>query len=211
MNLEIVPSIIATSQPELNKRIKKISSLSKTIHLDVMDGKFVKNTSLLFNFKLSSSLKNKKTIQAHLMIKNPLDWVIDNYQKIDSIIVHPESFRSKKELTDFLEFARKKRKKVGLALNPRTHVKKIYPFIHLIKFVLVMTVYPGKYGAKFLPSTLKKIEKLRKKNHSLKIGIDGGVSNETFPLIKEFNPDFAVVGSYLQKSRNPSKAISLLK
>ena len=73
MKKTIVASIIAKSQKELNERIKKVNSLNR-IQLDIMDGKFVKNKSLMFDFKVP---KGKK-YEAHLMVSNPLAWIKKN-------------------------------------------------------------------------------------------------------------------------------------
>ena len=203
MNLQIVPSIIAKNQSELNRRIKKVTGLSKTLHLDVMDGIFVKNTSLLFDFKLPKNIK----FQAHLMVDNPLEWVEKNYSKIDSIVIHRESFKSVKDLKKSIKFVKRKKKSIGIAINPNTSLRKIYRILPYVDFVLIMTVLPGRYGSKFLPSTLKKISKLRHKNPSIKIGIDGGVSDKTANNFKEFQIDFFVIGSYFQKNRKPANAL----
>ena len=187
----IIPSIIANSQKEFDKRFEKVKSFS-TFHLDIMDGKFVKNKSLQFNFKLP---KNKK-FEAHLMVKNPKTWIKKHGRKVNSIIVHYESMKG-------VTLS----KKISLAINPKTSVNEILPYLSKIKKVLVMTVTPGKYGSKFLPSTLKKIKELKSK---VKIEVDGGMSPSTIKKVKKAGATKFVVGSYLQKN-DVKTAIKKLK
>jgi ribulose-phosphate 3-epimerase len=190
----IIPSIIAKSQKELDERLKKVKSF-KTIHLDVMDGKFVKNRSLQFNFKLP---KNKK-FEAHLMIENPKKWIEKNKHKVNNIIVH---YESKNNISEILT------KKIGISINPRTKVEKIKPYLNIINKVLIMTVTPGKYGSKFLNSSIKKIKEIKKINPKIKIEVDGGINPKT---IKKIDADSYIVGSYLQNSGDIKKAIKELK
>ena len=171
----VIPSIIAKNQNELNDRISKVDS--SVYQLDIMDGKFVKNKSLMFDFNIP---KNKK-YEAHLMILNPKLWVEKNSEKVDSIIFHFETTRNPEEL---IKLIKSKKKKVGIAIKPWTPVKKIEPFLEKINLVLVMTVNPGKYGSKFLPKTLDKIKELRKLKPKLNIEVDGGINDKT--IHKEF-------------------------
>jgi len=82
---KIISSIIANSQKELNKRIIKVKNYSNWLQLDVMDGKFVKNNSLMFDFKLP---KTKCKYEVHLMIKYPELWIKKNWKKAGVIIFH---------------------------------------------------------------------------------------------------------------------------
>jgi len=181
----IIPSIIAKSQKEFDKRFNKVKSFP-TFHLDVMDGKFVKNKSLQFNFKLP---KNKK-FEAHLMVKNPLSWIKKHGRKVDKITVHYESNNIEKLLN----------KKISLAINPKTSINEIKHLLTKINKVLIMTVTPGKYGSPFVKSTLKKIKELRKLKHKLTIEVDGSINPKTIKKVKKAGANLFVVGSYLQKN-----------
>jgi ribulose-phosphate 3-epimerase len=171
----IIPGLIAKSQKEFGKRFKKVRSHSKVFHLDVMDGKFVKNKSLFFNFSLP---KGKFKYEAHLMVKNQKEWIKKNSSKTSSIIFHIESCKNKEEVKETIKLIKSKKKKVGIAINPRTNMKKIAHYLKLIDSVLVMTVKPGKYGSEFQPNALKKIKEIRKLNSKVKIGIDGGIKDK---------------------------------
>lgn len=202
MKRVVIPSIIAKNQNELNDRISKIDS--PIYQLDIMDGKFVKNKSLMFDFQIP---KDKK-YEAHLMILNPKKWIEKNYGKVDTIIFHFESAKNHKELISLIK---SKKKKVGISINPWTPINKIEPFLNEINLVLVMTVNPGKYGSKFLSKTLGKIKELRKLKPKLNIEVDGGINNKTIHKTFKAGANSFVVGSYLQKSDTPQESLKKLK
>lgn len=191
--MKIIPSLIASSQKELNERFSKVKSF-KYFQIDVMDGKFVKNNSFQFNFKLP---KNKK-YEAHLMVKNPLDWIKKNSKKVETIIIH---YESKDKTLNTINLIKKKHKKVGLAINPKTKIKEILEYLPMIDLVLIMTAAPGKYGSKFLPITLKKVKELRKLKSKLNIEVDGGINNKTIKQAKKAGANSFVIGSYLQENK----------
>lgn len=212
---KIIPSIIASSQKELENRFKKVSSLSDTFHLDIMDGKFVENKSLNFSFKIPknsflTSIFTHKKFEAHLMVKNPEKWINNNAKKVDTIIFHAEPLKEK-QIKELIKELKEKKKKVGIALNPETQIKKVEPFLHTIDKILILSVHPGKYGAKFLPKTLDKIRKLRKIKPNLNVEIDGGIDDKTINSAKKAGANLFVVGSDLQESENPKKTMKELK
>ena len=203
MKKQILPSLIAKNQKEFDERFEKVKNLSKTFHLDVMDGRFVKNKSL--NFDLTPP---RKKYQVHLMVNNPEKYAKIIYSKADAIIFHLKATKNPEKL---LEFIKSKKRKSGIAINPNTSVKSLTPYLKKVNMVLVMTVNPGKYGAKFLPKTLKKVRQLRKLKPRLKIILDGGINDKTIRRASASGANDFVVGSYLQKSENPRQAISELR
>jgi len=202
MKMQVIPSIIANSQKELERRIGLVNS--NVYQLDIMDGKFVKNKSLMFDFKLS---KNKK-YEAHLMIKNPEKWIEKNWRKVDSIVFHFEAVKNPDKLIGLIKG---KRKKAGIAINPGTKISKIKIHLDEIDFILVMAVNPGKYGSKFMPKMLYKIKEIRKINPKMEIEVDGGINDKTILKAKKTGANRFIVGSYLQNSKNPKKAFAKLK
>ena len=171
----VIPSLIATTQSALDERFLVARKTgAKVMQLDVMDGRFVKNESLNFDFKLPA--QKDITYEAHLMMYNPMPWIYKHHKKVDLIIVHYESPFFK----EAVNFIRHHNKKVGVALNPKTsfeHYESLdFTFVDTI---LIMTVHPGKYGAKFLPKMIEKVKEAREKYPKLHIEVDGGVSNVT--------------------------------
>jgi len=244
MKHQIIPSIIAKNQDELNYRLKKVK-FSKIIHLDIMDGKFIKNKSLMFNIKLpkgfllkcpnSTSVNHmkkymgwnsehaqkpqqvfhrwfltlrKRKYEAHLMMKNPIKWINNNYKRVDLIIVHHESENIKKAI----ELIKKCKRKIGIAINPQTSLKelKIIP-IEEIDTLLIMTVYPGKYGSSFLPAALKKVSEARRHYPHINLEVDGGINDKTITKALHAGANKFVIGSYLQNSDKPRRKMRGLK
>jgi ribulose-phosphate 3-epimerase len=205
MTKSIIPAIIAKSQNELNERFEKVKSVS-LIHLDIMDGKFVKQQSLNFPFKVP---KEKREYQAHLMVKHPLAWIDKNAYKVDTIIFHIEAYHKFSKIEETINLIKKNHKKVGIALNPLTPVKSIQHLAKKINLVLLMTVKPGMYGARFIPSALKKANKIKAFNPKIKIIIDGGINDKTLKKAKRFGDAF-VVGSDIQSDMHPKHIIKQL-
>ena len=215
MKYQIIPSIIAKNQKELNQRLQKVFSLSNIIQLDVMDGKFVKDKSLNFNFKLprqirsnnldnSTKSNNPKVYEAHLMMKNPLYWIKKNASKVDIIIVHIES----DDVEEAIKLIKGKNKRLGIALNPKTPVNAVIPLLKKMKinYVTILSVNTGRYGAKFIPPTLNKVKQLKefKSKNKLKfnIEIDGGLGVQHIVQAKRAGANIFISGSYLQSSNN---------
>lgn len=200
----IIPSIIAKSQKELYQRIGKVGNLSKIMQLDIMDGLFVPTKSISFSFRLPK--KNK--YEAHLMVNNPEKWIKKNWKKVSTIIVHIESCKNPVKV---IEFVKSKKRKIGLAINPKTPVRKIREYLSKIDKVLVMAVSPGYYGAKFLPETMKKVKEIRKLMPKLGIEVDGSVNEKTIGKMAKAGANDFIVGSFLQNNDNPKQALRRLK
>ena len=207
MNREklIVPAIIAKTKDELNNRVNKVKDVVELIQLDVMDGKFVQNTSLDFDFNLPDTTCR---FEAHLMINNPEEWINKNWTKVDTILVHYESCNEPNRVIDLVK---NRKKQIGFAINPETPIKSIKQHLDEIDQVLVMTVNPGFYGSPFLPETLDKIAELRRMKPGLNIEVDGGITDSTIGAVDKAGANMFVSGSYIVKSENVKKAIDNLK
>ena len=204
-NKKIIPAIIANSQKEFEEKINKVKDFVEIIQLDFMDGKFVQNSSIDFDFKIPSS---DCKFEAHLMIQEPLKWIEKNHKKVDTILVHFESCKKHKKVIDRVK---KKGKKIGFVLNPETQIRFIEKFLDDIDQVLIMTVNPGFYGSPFLSEMIDKIKNLRKKCPYLDIEVDGGITDKTIKVVNDAGANLFVSGSYIIKSENVKKAIKNLE
>ena len=205
MNKKIVPAIIAKNQNELNERLLKVKKYVDLVQLDVMDNKFVPNTSLFFDFFLP---KTKCQFEAHLMVQDPEDWIEKYGYKVDTVLVHYESCNNPKKM---IEQVKTDGKKIGFVLNPETPISKITGFLNDIDQVLIMTVNPGFYGSPFLSEMLQKISDLRILKPRLDIEVDGGITNKTISFVDKAGANMFVSGSYIVKSDNVEEAINSLK
>lgn len=200
----IIPSIIAKNQQELDNLIGQVKGFSEIAQLDIMDGKFVENESINFEFTLpKSSLK----YEVHLMINDPMGWIEKNHAKVDTILVHIETINDPDKIIDYVKSVNKK---VGFALNPQTSIEIIKPYLDKIDEVLIMTVVPGRYGAPFLSDMLDKVRKIRELNQDIDIEVDGGISDKTIKDAHDAGANLFISGSYIIKSDDPRKAMNAL-
>lgn len=202
---EIIPAIIAKSQDELEEKINKVKEHVKLVQLDIMDGKFVPNNSIDFDFKLP---KADCSFEAHLMINDPEEWVKKHVEKVDMVLAHIESCKKPGNLVNLVKNSEKK---VGFVLNPETPLSSILGYIDDIDQVLIMTVNPGFYGSPFLPEMLNKIKKLRELKPDLDIEVDGAVTDKTISLVDNAGANMFVSGSYIVKAENVNDAINNLR
>lgn len=218
----IIPTLVANSQKELEKRISKVKKYYQTFQLDVVDGKFANNLSFQFDFKLPKGFK----YEAHLMVNRPEDWIENHGHKVNKIIFHIEPVNN---IPQIIKLIRSKKKKVGLALKPHTPITRIKKYLGQVDQVTILTVNPGFYGSKFLVSPLKKIKQIklwnsknskglgksktsqRKLNKKVIVQIDGGMNPKTIALAKKRGADAFCVGSFLQKSKDLKKSFQQLK
>jgi len=203
MKQKILPSIMAKNQKELNSDFKKLSGVVKHLHLDIVDGKFAPNRVMMFPFKL----KKEFNYSAHLMMKNPEKWIEKNRKNIELLI---PQFEELKSVEKYIKKMKSKGKKVAFAVKPETKVKDIKPYLNNVDLVLVLTVHPGFYGAKYLKSNLKKVTQIKKINPKVKIIVDGGMHPNTIGGAANAGADFFVSGSYTTKADKPRISIKKL-
>lgn len=212
----IAPSILNSDFLKLGDTINMINeSEADWIHMDVMDGSFVPNIS--FGIPIVEAVKkiSKKPLDVHLMIVNPEKY-IEGFRNAgaDLINIHYETCKDK-DLESILKHIRQAGAKPAIAINPDTPVEKIFDLCEFIEMVLVMSVFPGFGGQKFIESTYDRVTQLSsfltKNKLDTIIQVDGGVSPDNAAQLKSCGVDVMVVGSVIFKSKNPMHTISKLK
>ncbi|MDF0593116.1 ribulose-phosphate 3-epimerase [Methanotrichaceae archaeon M04Ac] len=203
----ILGAVIANRQQELEGIVHRLKDHLDWMQLDVMDGYFVPNTSLEFDFELPDT---GNRYEAQLMVRDPATWIKRNADKFDSLLVHAECCRFP-EPERILDLGRDLCKRVGVALRPETPLEVIMPLIPRVDEVLIMTVEPGAYGGAFLSEPLQKVAELRRIRNDLDIEVDGGIDDNTIKLAKDAGANLFVSGSYLLKSEDVGKSVSRLK
>ena len=203
--IQISPSILSADFSQLGNEIKRLEVCgADLIHVDVMDGHFVPNLTIGPPVIKALRKYTKLPFDVHLMI-NPVHKYIKEYAKAgsDIITIHPESTEnlksSIKEIKDL-------KKKAGVSLNPDTTIDTIINDLNDIDLILVMSVFPGFGGQKFMPEVLKKIDelsKLRTKNNlNYKIEVDGGIDFLNSKKAIEAGADILVSGTTIFKENN---------
>lgn len=188
------------------ENIKKLDNLNiDFFHIDIMDGKFVKNKTWEYEEidKLIKTTKHKKDI--HLMV-NDIKKYVDEFSKMNPEIItfHYEATNNPLEIINYIK---NKEIKVGISIKPETKIEKIEKYLDQVDLVLVMSVEPGAGGQKFMDEATSKIDKLYKKRKEKKLNylieVDGGINNET--KLKVQNADILVVGSYITNNKYEEK------
>jgi len=165
-----------------------------------MDGEFVPSKSISLQDLQSVNLPVEAEL--HLMVKDPFLW-IKEWKKVKRIIYHSEIELSHKEI---IETVKDNGFEVGVAINPSTSWTKLEKFLKDIDLVLFMSVNPGFYGSKFIPSVLEKIKKFRLFFPDKEIGIDGGIKEENIKQVIALGVDYIYIGSAILKESSPKQA-----
>ena len=204
-NIKISPSILSADFSKLGEEIISLDKAGADyIHVDVMDGHFVPNITI--GPPVIKTLRNytKLPFDVHLMI-SPVHKYIKNFADAgsDIITIHPEATD---DLIESINLIKQLKKKVGISLNPNTEIDVIEKTLKDIDLVLIMSVYPGFGGQKFIPEVIKKIKKLYqiKKNNNLKfdIEVDGGINFSNSKEVISAGANILVSGTTIFKENN---------
>ena len=203
--IQISPSILSADFSQLAAEIKRLEEGgADMIHVDVMDGHFVPN--LTIGPPVIKALRKhcKLMFDVHLMI-SPVHKYIKEYSDsgADIITFHPEATENMK---DTISLIKSLNKKVGVSLNPDSEINKISNYLNGIDLVLVMSVFPGFGGQKFIPEVLNKIKTLKelkdKNNYNFDIEVDGGVNFSNSKDILKAGANILVSGTTVFKENN---------
>ena len=209
----IAPSVLAADFSNLQRDIEMINeSEADWFHIDIMDGVFVPNIS--FGMPVLRDIKKhaKKTLDVHLMIVNP-DQYIETFSELgaDILTVHLEACT---HMHRTIQAIKATGMKAGIALNPHSSVNQLKDVIKDIDVVCLMSVNPGFGGQSFIENTFDKVKELKDLIQSTgsdcQIEIDGGVTNKNAKKLVQAGANILVAGSYVFKNSNPTETISKL-
>lgn len=214
MTIKISPSILTADLSNIGKTVGELEDAgADSLHLDVMDGHFVRNITFGPAFIRSIRKITKLPLEAHLMIEDP-DMYIEQFAEsgCDSIIIHRESHGN---TLATLRRIKERGLKAGLALSPETGLKASMDLLPEIDMLLVMTVSPGFGGQAFIPECLAKVSEARRyfagKGLEKEIGVDGGIKLDTGRLCIEAGADVLVAGTAIVDSGNIKEAVRRFK
>ncbi len=213
--IKIAPSILSADFSKMGEEVKNLEeSGADVIHCDVMDGVFVNN--ITFGIKMVEDLRKitKLPLDCHLMIVHPEKYA-ERFVKAgaDYVTVHAEACGE--GLEDTLKLIKNAGAKCGAVINPDTPVSAIERVLPLCDMALVMSVFPGFGGQKFIAEVLEKVRKIRRiireNDLNCDVEIDGGINSETVKAAKDAGANVIVAGSSVFKAADRAAAISALR
>ena len=207
----ISPSILSADFANLENEIKDVTmNGAKWIHIDVMDGHFVPNFTIVAPVVKSLRGVTNSKLDVHLMIENPEKYIPDFIKAgADVITFHIEA--SKEKTLDCIKMIKEANLIAGISIKPKTKVSEIAPYLKKIDMVLVMTVEPGFSGQMFMPKAAVKIKEIKEMAPNLKyIQVDGGINDTTAKKCKLYGANCLVAGNYVFKSDNRKYSIQKL-
>ena len=204
---DFLPGILEKDWEPIEKKLELVRPFAKAIHVDLLDGEFAPNTTLLDPTPFAA-YKDTFLLELHMMVKEPInyldEWAEAGFRRFIGHVEH---------MTDQAEFVAKGQRlgEVGLAIDAKTPVSAItVPYIDL-DTVLVMTVNAGFSGQAFIPECLEKVREIKKNDAVEAVAIDGGVSDTIIAQARAAGVGRFVATSFLFNSDTPEKRFALLK
>ncbi|TET05756.1 ribulose-phosphate 3-epimerase [Candidatus Dependentiae bacterium] len=201
----IYPSLIAADLLNLQEEIKKLDPYCQGYHLDIMDNHFVPNLTFGSAFVNAIAQVTYKKIWVQLLVDKPENWIDQFFLPIDSIITF--HIESSQEIRRTIDHIKKKKWLPSIAINPKTEVEILFPYLDRLSQVLIMSVVPGFSGQEFLPDVISKVDRLVSYRQTsglpFVISMDGGINKNNIRMLKEHGVDIFAVGSGIFKSEDP--------
>lgn len=212
--IQIIPAILEKNFSSITAKIKRLEREAPEVflvQLDVMDGKFVPNTTWS-NFADLARIITRLSFEVHLMVENPAHYIQESCQekRIRRVFIHRESVNDDAEYADLILQIKESQREAGIVVNPGTQFSQIEEHLVIADAVMVMGVPPGFSGQPFQESAITMIKQIRAHHPTIPIAVDGGVNADTAPRILAAGATRLCVASYIWNSQNISKAISSL-
>lgn len=211
--VQIAPSMLAADFLHLEKDVRLVNEYADIFHLDIMDGTFVPNISYGFPVVEAISSIAIKPLDVHLMIVNPEKYV-ERFAKVGASMI---SFHlnATEDPASVLRLIRSLGVRAGLVINPDIPVESLYPYLKEADFILLMSVFAGFGGQKFIEDTYVRIRTLReeiaRQGLDLPIEVDGGVGPANAKALIEAGAEILVAGSAVFKAEDPADVVARMR
>ena len=211
----IAPSMLSADFLHLEKDVEMVNQYADIFHLDIMDGTFVPNISFGFPVVEAIAKQARKPLDVHLMIVHPEKYV-ERFAKEGAsyISFHFEAAREGSEA--IIDQIQALGVKAGIVINPDCPVEDIFPLLPKVDFVLIMSVFAGFGGQKFIPESLDRIRAVRAQLDRLgrtdvPIEVDGGIGPGNAASVVAAGASMLVAGSSVFKAPDPAAAIAAMR
>ena len=209
----IAPSMLAADFLHLEKDVLLVNQHADLFHLDIMDGTFVPNISYGFPVVEAIASIAQKPLDVHLMIVHPEKY-IERFARIGTAMLSFHLNATDKPAQALLHI-RETGMKAGLVINPDMPVEVLYPYLHLCDHIILMSVFAGFGGQRFIEDTYGRIRTLKAEIDRLgldvKIEVDGGVCPANAKALIEAGAEILVAGSAVFKADDPSDIIKAMR
>ena len=211
--VQIAPSMLAADFLHLEKDVEMVNNYADLFHLDIMDGVFVPNLSYGFPVVEAIASMAKKPLDVHLMIVHPENYV-KRFAEIGAgmISFHLNATENPDAV---LATIRESGAKAGLVINPDIPVESLYPHLTNCDYILLMSVFAGFGGQKFIEDTYQRVRTLKaeidRQGLSIPIEVDGGVSASNAAALVEAGAEMLVAGSAVFKAESPKEVIEAMR
>jgi len=198
MRTKISPSLMCMNLMEIKQQLSVLNTRADFLHVDIMDGHYVKNITLSPFFIEQIRPFTQVAIDVHLMVEEPTDF-IDAVAKAGADYICPHAETINRDAFRVINHIRSLGKKVGVVLNPATPVSFIHHYIHLLDKITVMTVDPGYAGQPFISEMVLKIAELKalkqQQGYHYLIEIDGSCNQKTYSTLLGAGAEVLIVGT----------------
>ena len=212
--IKIAPSLLAADYLKLGDEIRRMAEAGADyLHYDVMDGCFVPNITFGQGVAKRAATCGLP-VDAHLMIVNPGKY-LERFaaEGVSMLSFHLEA--AGEDTEELLGRVRSLGMKAGLAINPDVPVENLFPYLGSLDYVLIMSVFAGFGGQKFIEGTLDRIRtvkrEIRRRKLNVLIEVDGGIGPNNAPALSEAGADILVAGSSVFKAPDPDEAIRYIR
>ena len=209
----IAPSMLAADFLHLEKDVRMVNEHADLFHLDIMDGVFVPNISYGFPVVEAIATASRKPMDVHLMIVQPEKY-IERFARIGVSMLSFHLNATDKPAQTLLHI-RETGMKAGLVINPDMPVDSLYPYLHLCDYIILMSVYAGFGGQKFIDDTYGRIRTLKaeidRQGLPVQIEVDGGVCPANAKALVDAGAEILVAGSAVFKAEDPAAVIASMR
>jgi len=212
--IKIAPSMLSADFLHLEKDVNLVNEHADIFHLDIMDGTFVPNISYGFPIVEAISKIARKPMDAHLMIVNPEKYVA-RFAKagVEMLSFHYEA--AQEGTQEIVDLIRANGMKAGIAINPDIPVQRLFPYLKNVDYVLIMSVFAGYGGQKFIEESYGRVEAMKseiiRQGSTCEIEVDGGISPSNSKRLADAGAKILVAGSSIFKADKPEAAIEAMR